>query len=191
MWNFMHVTCMVQMWLKISCMFHAWYTCHTHVLCIGDANFLKHAWFMHVSYLHAWNSHGSCMAVAFHAWYIHESSFHVWNVLKHACFRCSISSRDVPFVSSLLQPRNSCHIGLAALTPNGHGFNEKWVWSKIFSKVRTITWPSNAPQPSTSSCVFFVKKELSHQSSWQANKAISPKRIVFSEVHIIHTFKSL
>ena len=40
---------------------------------------------------------------------------------------------DLPFVSSLLQPINCCHRGLAALlTPNGRGCNEKWVGSEIF-----------------------------------------------------------
>ena len=38
---------------------------------------------------------------------------------------------DLPFVSSLLQPRNSCHSS-SIITPNGRGFNEKWVGSKIF-----------------------------------------------------------
>ena len=37
-------------------------------------------------------------------------------------------------------------------------------------------------------CVFFVEKELSRQSSWQTNNAIS---LIFSEVHIIHIYKSL
>ena len=38
---------------------------------------------------------------------------------------------------------------------------------------------------------FFVKKELSHQSSWQENTIISPEWNVFSEVHTNYKYKSL
>ena len=39
--------------------------------------------------------------------------------------------------------------------------------------------------------VFLVEREPSRRSSWQANHAVSPEQNIFSEIHMMQSFKNL
>ena len=101
--------------MHVSCMFALVHACSMHVSYIFK-HVCKHVSCM-FALVHACSMHGSCMLQLFHALiagfyarFMHSHSPHVhsmqtlcifltctakhaWNVLKHVCYRCTVSSR--------------------------------------------------------------------------------------------------